>query len=162
MNSGGVTIIGADRQGRNASFLSIAPDFFRTMEIPILLGRPIDRRDVTRRAKVAVVNEFFVEEHFGGQNPLGRHFTTERGGKGVEIEIIGVAANARYSTLKGGRAARSIPAVYLRAALKWAALTFELRAAGDPACSLAAVARNRPPGRPPHPRDRYSHAGRRH
>ena len=138
VNSGGVTIIGADRRDGNASFLSIASDFFRTMEIPILLGRPIDRRDVTTGAKVAVVNEFFVKEHFGGQNPLGRHFTTERGGKGVEIEIIGVAASARYSTLKGGVP----PVVYLPYTYEprqVGGLTFELRAAGDPRMLAAAV-----------------------
>jgi len=138
VNSGGVTILDANRRDGNASFLSIAPDFFRTMEIPILLGRPIDGRDVSAGAKVAVVNELFVKNHFDGQNPLGRRFTTERGGEGVEIEIVGVAANARYSTLKGG-----LPAVvylpYTYEPRQVGGLTFELRATGDPRALAGAV-----------------------
>src|SRR6185369_3554941 len=138
VNSGGVTILDANRRDGNASFLSIAPDFFHTMEIPILLGRPIDGRDVSSGAKVAVVNEVFVKNNLGGANPLGRHFSTERGGKGVEIEIVGVAANARYSTLKG-----EVPAVvYLPYTFEPGSvegLTFELRTAGDPGALAGAV-----------------------
>src|SRR5262249_47438829 len=66
VNSGGVTILDAHRKDGNAAFLSIASDFFRTMEIPILLGRPIDGHDIAAGARVAVVNELFVKEHFSG------------------------------------------------------------------------------------------------
>lgn len=138
LSSGGVTILDSPPREGGASFLSIAPDFFRTMEIPILLGRPIDERDVAAGSKVAVVNELFVKENFGGRNPLGRRFTTERRGKGVEIEIVGVAANARYSTLKG-----EIPAVvylpHTYEARSIGSLTFEVRAAGDPRALVGAV-----------------------
>ena len=57
---------------RRAGFLS-------TFEIPVLLGRPIDARDVAGAAKVAVVNEIFVKNYFAGQNPLGRRFSADAG-----------------------------------------------------------------------------------
>jgi predicted permease len=138
VNSGSVTILGAGSKEGDASFLSVSSDFFRTMEIPLLLGRPIDERDVANGTRNAVVSELFVKNHLGGQSPLGRQFTTERGGRGVQIEIVGVAANTRYSSLKGAL----VPVVYLPYTYQRSigGLTFELRSAGDP-IALAGVVR---------------------
>src|SRR6185369_14368425 len=131
MNGSSVTVAGYTGTDTSTSFLSVGPKFFETMQIPILLGRPVDVRDVTGAAQVAVVNEVFAKKFLPGQNPVGRRFTQGRGANAREYEIIGVARNARYHSLKN-----EIPAVvyqpYTHQARTMGSLTFVLRAAGDP------------------------------
>jgi hypothetical protein len=102
------------------------------MQLPILLGRPINSRDVDGAPLAAVVNEVFAKKYFPNQNPIGRHFklgNSEAGG----LTIVGLAKDARYDSLK-----RSIPAVaytsYLQNILEGPphAMFFELRTAGNP------------------------------
>jgi predicted permease len=79
------------------------PEFFTTMQIPILRGRAFDDRDRPGSRPVAIVNEAYVKTNFGDQNPLGQHVSVYRrppfGNR--DVEIVGVARNARYGRLKG-------------------------------------------------------------
>ncbi len=88
----------AGRGGPNTSFISVGPAFFETMQLPILLGRPIDSHDVDGAPHVAVVNEVFATKYFPDQNPIGRRFGLNSDASNVTI--VGVAKNARYSSLK--------------------------------------------------------------
>jgi len=121
------------QRGPNTSIAGVGTTFFETMEIPIVAGRAIDKRDVDGAPAVCVVNQIFAEKYFHGQNPVGRHF--QLGGKtnGMDIEIVGVARTARYNSLK-----REIPPVTYTSWLqtpktrRLKEMVFELRAAGDP------------------------------
>jgi macrolide transport system ATP-binding/permease protein len=138
MNSGRIQVPGFTGPDATAAFLSVAPKFFETMQIPILLGRAIDERDIAAGTKVAVVNEVFVKKYLGGQSPVGMRFRQGRAANATEYEIVGVARNARYHSLKN-----EIPAVaynpYTHQLQSLGSLTFELRAAGDPLSLVAAV-----------------------
>ena len=50
-----------------------SPGFFKTLKIPVLLGRDFNDRDDAGAPKVAIVNQKFVKRYFGGADPLGRH-----------------------------------------------------------------------------------------
>jgi predicted permease len=77
----------------------IAPDFFRTLEIPLLQGRDFTPRDDASAPKVAIINETMARFYFGNTSAVGRHLSlTGPGGK--EIEIVGVVGNAKYSSLR--------------------------------------------------------------
>ena len=121
------------------SFLNVAPAFFTTMQIPILIGREIDERDIRQGAPIAVVNEVFVKKFFDGRNPIGLRFGLMARGAPPQIEIVGVSRNARYASLKD-----DIPPVaylpYSQILMGPRQMTFELRAAGNP-LSLAQSAR---------------------
>jgi macrolide transport system ATP-binding/permease protein len=129
-SSTGVTLPGFTGKNPGSSSLNIGPGFFATMQIPILLGREIDPRDIRRGAGVAVVNEVFAKTFFDGENPIGRHFGLG-GSAPVDFEIIGVSKTARYSTLK-----RDIPPVayvpYSQNLRNLNQMIYELRASGDP------------------------------
>jgi predicted permease len=79
--------------------LNTGPDFFSTMQIPLLLGREIDDRDQPGSPGVVVVNERFAAIQFGSQNPLGRRITLG-GPHPRDMLIVGVATNAHYGRLK--------------------------------------------------------------
>ena len=85
--------------------LRVGPEFFRTMQIPILMGRDLEERDRAGSPAIAVVNEAFVKANFGGRIPLGQHLILSTGGKGNELardmEIVAVCRNASYGGLTG-------------------------------------------------------------
>src|SRR5262249_54526988 len=76
-----------------ARMLLVAPRFFSTMQIPIVMGREIDEREGPRSPMIAVVSELFARTVFGNQNPIGRHVAVGRDQR--EVEIVGVAKDAR-------------------------------------------------------------------
>jgi predicted permease len=131
VNSGSIRIPGYTGTDADTSFLNIAPNFFETMQIPVLVGRAVDARDVAAGSKIAVVNEVFAKRFLVGQNPIGKHFTRGKAPNETQFEIVGVAKNARYSSLK-----EDAPAVaylpYTHDPRQMGQLTFELRTAGDP------------------------------
>lgn len=138
MNSTRINVPGYTGKDNSLANLSVAANFFETMQIPVQLGRPIEARDTAGAAKVAVVNEVFAKRFFPNQSPVGRRFHTGSGPNAREFEIIGVARNARYHSLK-----EELPAVayfpYTYDPRVMGSLTFELRAAGDPKTLTAAV-----------------------
>lgn len=83
-----------------AYFLSVSPGFLDTMRIPLVQGR--DFRANESFPGKAIVNEAFVEQCFGGRNPIGQWFEKETG-DGLtrwRFEVIGVTKNAHYRNLR--------------------------------------------------------------
>jgi hypothetical protein len=75
----------------------IASDYFRTLEIPLLRGRVLDDRDNEHSARVAVVNEAFVDRYVpSGVDPVGAQMTFLGGSE--PTEIVGVVGNVRQRT----------------------------------------------------------------
>jgi predicted lysophospholipase L1 biosynthesis ABC-type transport system permease subunit len=49
---------------------------------------------------VAVVNEVFARDFFGGENPVGRRFGEGRGRESFDLEIVGLVRDGMASTLR--------------------------------------------------------------
>jgi predicted permease len=121
---------------RDHRILQTGPNFFSTMQIPMLRGREIEDRD-RGTSPVAVVSDLFAGTYFSEENPIGRHITLYRNRSPLDLEIIGVATTARYGGLKG-----SIPpVVYIPYAAdpQQRQATFALRTDGDPLRYVSAV-----------------------
>jgi predicted permease len=89
---------------QSASNNAVGAGFFKTMGIPIIAGREFDARDTATSQKVAVLSETLARKAFPGVNPVGRHIIAHwherEGNTGDLIEVVGVCADTRYSTLK--------------------------------------------------------------
>jgi predicted permease len=97
-----ITINGQPTQ--DSRILWTGPRFFTTMQIPIMRGREITEDDRQGTLPVAVVSELFARTNFGDADPVGRRIEVGDGmTRGVPrvLEIVGVAANARYGGIKG-------------------------------------------------------------
>ena len=119
--------------------LAAGPGFFTTMHIPLLAGREFDGRDRLGTPPVAIVNEAWAKLNLEGRNPVGQHVVSfGLGKKPREMEIVGLAKNARYDDLTG----QFPPVAYLpfeQNLAPVAEMTFFLRTAGDPLRYASAV-----------------------
>ena len=77
----------------------VAPDYFRTMGIPILAGREFAASDQKGSPEVAILNENLARRLFGDRDPVGRTFRYPSPSPSGPITVVGVAANSRYFTL---------------------------------------------------------------
>jgi|SRR5579871_860995 len=127
----GITVAGYNPQPgerMKVYVMPAGPEFFKTMEIPLLLGRDFTKRDNEDAPKAAVVNDTFVKRYFGNRNPIGQRIGF--GENPFDMEIVGVAADAKYASLRDGTPAT----VYqpFRQANLIRGMHFELRTAGNP------------------------------
>ncbi len=95
-------------QGRQASVDVVSANFFETLGIPVVRGRPFRNSDVTEQTKppaddssfdaetispVAVVSQAFARAFWPGQDPIGK--VVEWGGPGRRAQVVGVARDTR-------------------------------------------------------------------
>ncbi|HSS19159.1 MAG TPA: ABC transporter permease [Pyrinomonadaceae bacterium] len=81
----------------NAQASLISPDFFRSLEIPLVAGRDFNEQDVDGATKVTIINEKMARRFFGSTNPLGRKIGTE---DQPDTVIVGVVRDAKYLNLR--------------------------------------------------------------
>lgn len=115
-----------------AALMTVGPDFFATMGIPVT-GRDVSERDATGARPIAIVNRRLAET-FSVANPVGRTLTMDK----EQFDIVGVADDALTFSLKEDRK----PAVYfsyLQAQRSPYGMVFEVRTSGDPMALAAAI-----------------------
>ncbi|HTM24244.1 MAG TPA: ABC transporter permease [Vicinamibacterales bacterium] len=95
-SSSNTTVTREDGTTADVYFNRIGPDYFATMGIPLIAGRPIDERDRLGAPRVVVINESAARTLFGAASPLGRHFRMFN----VETEVAGVARDTKYDSLR--------------------------------------------------------------
>ena len=119
----------------DAAFLAATPEYFHTLQIPLLAGRGFNDRDVENATKVVIVNETMARKLWPGQSPLGRHITIWRDEK-FPREIVGVVGETKASLDNEPGEQMYVP--YAQDA-SWASMSFVIRTSGDPANASASV-----------------------
>ena len=69
--------------------------YFSTMGLPLVSGREFITADNEASEPVAIVNETMVQRFWRGQDPIGKRLRV----KGRWLQVIGVARNAKYSSM---------------------------------------------------------------
>jgi predicted permease len=98
-----ISILGyAAKQDESVDTLGnfVASRYLETVGIPLLLGRPIGPQDTTTSSKVVVVNQTFANDYFPGGNAVGRRFTIADPRVPGTWQIVGVARDAKYSSVR--------------------------------------------------------------
>ena len=84
---------------------TISPGWFATYGTPLVAGRDFDTRDHLTSPLVAIVNETFARSFLPDSNPVGRRFRRAfppPDGENPWIEIVGVAGDATYLSVRAG------------------------------------------------------------
>ncbi len=115
--------------------LVISPNFFETMEIPLLVGRAFTTRDDGAAPKVAIINETAAKKYFPGENPIGQRFGSSVETSG-QIEIVGILRDAKYDSVRDA----APPTMYVPyAQSRLGTATIEVRTAGEPSAATATI-----------------------
>jgi putative ABC transport system permease protein len=80
-----------------AAFASIAPDFFRTLAIPLLRGRDFDDHDADKAPGVVIVNQTMARRYFPNEDPIGQRlvFGSDMNKESARVTIVGVVGDVR-------------------------------------------------------------------
>jgi hypothetical protein len=133
------------REAHQVLFRVVDTAYFRTTGIPVLRGRDFTADEVRHRGDAIVVNQAFATRYLPGGDPISKRITVRKSAQGrpefgepVRATIIGVVGDVRHFSLD----IPFTPEVYLPYTLTvWGWMSVVVRAAGDPAALVPAVAR---------------------
>lgn len=131
--------VSAKDQDRNVFWDQVGANYFKALEVPVLLGREFGSQDTATSTRVAVINESMSKFFFGNANPLGRKmWIDDEEHRNKPFEIIGVVHDVRDHAVRGLIQRRFyIPATQAEDALY--AVNFEIRTSGKPEAVMEAA-----------------------
>jgi putative ABC transport system permease protein len=121
-----------------ANYRFVAPDYFKTLTIPLKRGRAFtDReRSETSPTTPAVISEKTAAVVWPGQDALGKRF--RRGGPEKPLEVVGITADVRTTSVDGAMPLMVYVPYWYRSR---SAASLLVQSAGDPATVAASVRR---------------------
>ena len=133
----------APGQKPGADISLITPDYFRTMQTPILKGRDFSRADTVDAPQVMIVNESFAKKYFPNEDPIGKKLKPGAGdsrpGGPPMREVVGVVGDQKHwMTQRNERPAYFLPSSQMQG---WCCLNSVVRTSVDPASLEPAVRR---------------------
>jgi putative ABC transport system permease protein len=134
-----------------ADFQSVSPDYFRTLRVPMLEGRPFGGQDGAAAPPVVIVSDSVARRFWPGEDPVGRRVKVgPADGTEPWRQIVGVARDVKqYWFDREPRLTLYFP--HLQSPRP--AMTVVVRASGDPQAMAAVVraqVRGLDPGQPIH------------
>ena len=79
--------------------MRVGPNYFLTMEIPVLTGREFGLADKLGAPEVAILNQTLAKRMFPESNPVGRRIAVQEDRKEPFYEVVGVVQDSKYGTL---------------------------------------------------------------
>jgi predicted permease len=82
-------------------YQEVGPNYFHTMEIPLMQGRDFSLRDSRSTSGVVMVSESFAQRYWPGQDAIGKRI--RYGGADSTnpwMQVIGVVGNVKYNSLR--------------------------------------------------------------
>jgi len=126
MHVEGIHVENADR----SAIRHITPGYFNVLDVPILDGRAIDRRDRIDAPPVCMVSDSFAKKYFPNGGAVGRR-VRRAGANVVWMTIVGVAGDVRDIGLVTPPAA-TLYVPYLQNNTATARVSLVARTQGDP------------------------------
>jgi len=126
----------APENDTNVRHLSIASDYFQTLQIPLKAGRVFNDHDNLESTKVAIINETLARKLWPGENPIGKRFIEWRDEKFLR-EVVGVVGDTRQSLDEKPWQEMYVP--YAQDGGMWSDLSLVVRTNGDPAAMAGPV-----------------------
>jgi len=87
-------------ESRTANYVSVSPEYFQVMGIPLLSGRAFDRRDAMTTPAVTLISQAMARIYFRDQDPIGKQLSFGfPPAPAVVRQIIGVVGDVRDRSL---------------------------------------------------------------
>lgn len=120
----------------HSNYNEVGPDYFSTLGVPLIGGREFTASDRLGGPKVAVVNQAFAKK-FGIEGKAVGTLMKQGGDGPLDIEIVGLVQNAKYSEVKD-----AVPALFFtpyRQDERIGSMSFYIRTAIEPSQFLKSV-----------------------
>jgi len=128
-----------DWQPLGVSMNTVTPEFFETMRMPILAGRTFSPLDTASTRPAVILNQSAARQLCGGRPAIGRVLRRGAGGKVIEVEVVGVAGDAKFNNLR--RAIEPTVFVPFDHSYQFTQRAFAVRTVGDPLALVGPVRR---------------------
>ncbi len=139
--AGSTSVTGIFRQGattekdaKDFHLMSVSPQFFATMKIPILRGRDFDARDVATPTASVLINETAARTFFPNEDPIGQR-VGQSPEESADSEIVGIIADTKYDSVRDA----APPTIYTSIRPGTRGLTVMVRTAGEPSAMTEPV-----------------------
>lgn len=86
---------GTENQALSATFVGVGESYLKTLQVPLLQGRSLDRRDRSTTQSVVVVNRAMADRFWPNGDPLGANIHLH----GAARQIVGVVGNVQQDML---------------------------------------------------------------
>jgi predicted permease len=115
-------------------YVNVGPDYFATMEIPVVRGREFTFADAGEMSGVAAINETMARRFWAGRDPIGQRIHLGSS----DAQVVAVAKDSKYQQI--GEKPRSFMYLPILQSARRDA-TIVLRTSGDPAAILPTIRR---------------------
>jgi len=96
-----ITVDGVAPEGsRYVYFNGVSSKYFDTVGMRLHRGRDIADTDTASTPKIVIVNDTLARQYFGGQDPIGHRISIGKAASRKDLDIVGVARDAKYRTLQ--------------------------------------------------------------
>ena len=114
------------------------PNYFRTLEIPLLRGRDFTLADDERSPRVVIASEAAAKQLWPGEDPIGKRLREVDDPKESYLEVVAVARDIK----RGDLTEKPAPYLYLPYLQRPRPLqTLLVRTTGDPSALISALER---------------------
>jgi predicted permease len=129
----------------NASYYAVTPNYFMTMEIPLLRGRDFAATDSAAGSPVVIISKAMADRWWPNEDPIGQRITLDFVPNEVPREIVGVVGDTKQRFQQRPEPALYVPQI--QQTKQWpgpfwnfrAAMYFVMRTPGDPNSLIPAV-----------------------
>ena len=83
-----------------ADVFTATPDYFRTMNIPLLSGRVFNNSDTNASPVVVLISQAMGNAYYLGENPIGRTIIMKDWGDPLPAQIVGVVGDIRQQSVE--------------------------------------------------------------
>jgi predicted permease len=138
VNSAASTLPSGEMRKDNSLIdLSVTPDYFKTLRIPVLGGRDFSSGDKQGAPRVCILSQSAAQYFFPGGNAVGSMLTMQADHKDTPRQVVGVVGDTLYNGLRDA-APRLVYLPYL-AGSGWSPNGYLAVRASDTAAGIAAV-----------------------
>lgn len=115
----------------------VGPQYFRTLEVPVIEGRDFDEHDRVGTRPIVIINDKMAKFFFGDSSPLGKALING----GDRYIVVGVVKDMKERDLKADTA-RRVYLPLLQSTDSIGTFYFEIRTFGDTPLAVDAVRRS--------------------
>jgi putative ABC transport system permease protein len=115
----------------------ISPNYFRTLEIPLLKGRDFKEEDRVEGQQVVIIDDAMAQHYFNRLNPVGKVINLESEEGPRHCTIVGVVPHVRYRS--PGTQENQFEAYFPYSQWDYDAEILLVRCQGDPNAQIVAV-----------------------